>query len=187
MLVVYFSRAGENFNVGVVEEGSTAKLARMIARETGAGLVEIVPEHAYPERYEDAKVVIQRELDAQARPAVTLRAASPDIVDVERAVAEARVIALGYPIWCGHMPMPVRTLLDAHVVPASTAADGVTILPFCTNEGSGLARSLDDLREAAPDATVADGFPVLGSTVQHDPDAARALVHDWWNRVRPTI
>ena len=30
-LVVFFSHAGENYNVGVIEEGNTAKLAKVIA------------------------------------------------------------------------------------------------------------------------------------------------------------
>ena len=43
MLVVFFSRPGENFNVGVVAEGSTAKLAHIVAESTGAPMVRIVP------------------------------------------------------------------------------------------------------------------------------------------------
>ena len=35
-LVVYFSHAGENYNVGVVEEGNTAKLAKEIAADVRA-------------------------------------------------------------------------------------------------------------------------------------------------------
>ena len=34
-LVTYFSHAGENYNVGVIEEGNTAKLAKVIAEQTG--------------------------------------------------------------------------------------------------------------------------------------------------------
>ena len=38
ILVTYFSHAGENYNVGVIEEGNTAKLAKVIAEQTGAEL-----------------------------------------------------------------------------------------------------------------------------------------------------
>ena len=47
-LVVFFSHAGENYNVGVVEEGNTAKLAKVIAEQSGADLFEIVPVVDYP-------------------------------------------------------------------------------------------------------------------------------------------
>ena len=179
MLVVRFSRPGENAGVGVVAEGSTAKLARMVAGRAGAGLVGIVPDRPYPSGYEDAKAVIQRELEAQARPAVSLQALSPGIPDADRAVDEADVIALGYPIWCGHLPMPVRTFLDAHDL------TGRTVLPFCTNEGSGLALSVDDLTEALPNTVIGTGLAVLGSTVQRDPDAAQAAVDGWLSRRNP--
>mgnify|MGYP002626259221 CR=1 FL=1 len=48
-LVTYFSHAGENYNVGVIEEGNTAKLAKVIAEQTGADLFEIKPEKPYSE------------------------------------------------------------------------------------------------------------------------------------------
>ena len=38
VLVTCFSRAGENYNAGVIEEGNTAKLARVIAEQAGAEL-----------------------------------------------------------------------------------------------------------------------------------------------------
>lgn len=173
MLVVFFSRPGENFNVGVVDEGSTAKLARIVAEESGAASVRIVPDRAYPAGYDEAKSLIQHELEAQARPGIALRAVSPDGLDAERAVAAAGRIALGYPIWCGSLPMPVRTFLDGHDL------RGKTILPFCTNEGSGLARTMDELRGALPGCDVRAGLPVLGSAVQSDPDASRPLVARW--------
>ena len=42
-LVVYFSRAGENYNVGTVSKGSTEIVAEMIAKEIGADLFKIEP------------------------------------------------------------------------------------------------------------------------------------------------
>ena len=173
MLVVFFSRPGENFNVGVVAEGSTAKLAHIVAESTGAPMVRIVPDQPYPTGYDDAKQIIQHELETQARPAIRLEALASEPFDAEQAIAAADRIALGYPIWCGSLPMPVRTFLDEHDL------EGKTILPFCTNEGSGLARTMDELRDALPDSDIRPGLPVLGSTVQHDPADARAAVAIW--------
>ena len=36
-LVIYFSRTGEQYVVGVIDKGNTAIVAEMIAEETGAG------------------------------------------------------------------------------------------------------------------------------------------------------
>ena len=43
-LVIYFSRADENYGVGTITEGNTAILAKMIAQKTGSDIFEIVPE-----------------------------------------------------------------------------------------------------------------------------------------------
>ncbi|MBQ8986029.1 MAG: hypothetical protein IJ100_02120 [Lachnospiraceae bacterium] len=42
-LVIYFSRTGEQYVVGVIDKGNTAIVAEMIAEETGADLFEVLP------------------------------------------------------------------------------------------------------------------------------------------------
>ena len=42
-LVVYFSRTGEQYTVGVIDKGNTAIVAEMIAEETGADLFDTNP------------------------------------------------------------------------------------------------------------------------------------------------
>ncbi len=42
ILVVYFSRTGEQYTVGVIDHGNTAIVSEMIADETGADLFEIL-------------------------------------------------------------------------------------------------------------------------------------------------
>ena len=39
---MYFSRVGENYNVGTVSKGSTEVIAEMIAKEIGADLFKII-------------------------------------------------------------------------------------------------------------------------------------------------
>lgn len=67
MVVVYFSRAGENYGVGNVKVGNTAKLAEAIAEETDAPLIEITRNEPYPEGYDEATSVAQ---DERRRPPV---------------------------------------------------------------------------------------------------------------------
>ena len=69
VLVVYFSRTGENYSVGVIEEGNTAKMAKIIADQTGADLFEIVPEVPYPDDYDSVLPIATREKNEDARPA----------------------------------------------------------------------------------------------------------------------
>ena len=68
-LVVYFSRADENYGVGNITEGNTAILAKMIAQKTGSDIFEIVPEKAYPKSYNECTTVAKDEQRKKARPA----------------------------------------------------------------------------------------------------------------------
>ena len=70
ILVVYFSRTGEQYNVGEIDKGNTAIIAEMIADETGADIFEILPEEDYyPYTYDELTDVAKQEQKETARPA----------------------------------------------------------------------------------------------------------------------
>lgn len=149
ILTAYFSHSGENYFSGKIikiEEGNTAIVAKKIAAMTGSDLFEIKRAESYPEKYTDCVKESREELKADARPELS------EYKDVSGYDA----IILGYPNWCGTMPMPVFTFLR------STDFEGKKILPFCTNEGSGLARSVDDIKKLCPSAIVCEGLPING-------------------------
>ena len=50
-IVVYFSKTGEQYSVGVIQEGNTAKVAKEIAEQTGSDLLELKTVKTYPEGY----------------------------------------------------------------------------------------------------------------------------------------
>ena len=66
-------------------------------------------------------------------------------------------IVLGYPNYCGTIPMAVATFLEAFDF------TGKKLLPYCTNEGSGMGRSEKDLRKLCPTAVIAPGLAITGS------------------------
>jgi len=69
-LVIYFSRTGEQYTVGVIDKGNTAIVAEMIAEETGADLFEVMPEDDhYPMTYDALTDVARQEQSDNARPA----------------------------------------------------------------------------------------------------------------------
>ena len=82
---------------------------------------------------------------------------------------EADVIFVGWPIWCGTMPMPLYTFLEHY------DWTGKKIVPLCTNEGSGLAKSPADLERICTGATVLPGLAVFGHQVQD----SRQQIADW--------
>lgn len=160
-LVAYFSRAGENYSVGVVEVGNTQKVAEEIARQTGADTFKIETVQTYPEGYEDCKVVATEERDSDARPELAGEVDNWDSYDT---------IYLGYPIWYGDMPMALYTFLENHDF------TGKTVIPFNTHGGSGQASTVSSIRSAAARATVEEGAALSGSDAQNDPAAVTAFV-----------
>ena len=163
-LVAYFSRAGENYTVGVVEEGNTAKLAKAIAEQTGADLFEIVPVVDYPHSYDECLEVATAEQREDARP---------DYVrDVEN-WEQYDTIFIGYPIWWGEIPNIVYTFMENHDF------TGKTVIPFNTHEGSGQSHSQRDIEKTLSDASVLKGLAVRGATAQNDADATAKAVSDW--------
>lgn len=165
MVVVYFSRAGENYGVGNVKVGNTAKLAEAIAEETDAPLIEITRNEPYPEGYDEATSVAQDEQRDNARPQITLNG-DTDALD------SADTVFLGYPIWWGDVPMPVYTFLEGR------DWKGKTIYPFCTHEGSGLASTSGSIADATG-ATVKTGLAVRGTDAQKNADKTAKAVSDW--------
>ena len=164
ILVTYFSHAGENYNVGVIEEGNTAKLAKVIAEQTGAELFEIVPVVDYPHSYDECLEVVTAEQREGARP---------EYVDDVENWDQYDTIFIGYPIWWGEIPNIVYTFMENHDFA------GKTVIPFNTHEGSGQSHSQRDIEKMLPDATVLKGLAVRGATAQNDADATAKAVTDW--------
>ncbi len=164
VLVAFFSRTGENYNVGVIEKGNTHIIADMIVAETGADSFEIARVTPYPEAYRACTDEAQQEQNDNARPELTATVDNFDDYDV---------IFLGYPIWWGDMPMPVYTFLESYDF------SGKTIVPFCTHEGSGLSGTKRSIEKVCSSATVLDGFAVRGSVAQNEQDDAKSEVLNW--------
>ena len=158
-LVAFFSRPGNNYVNGTIVDlpvGNTEVLAKMIHGMAGGDLFRIEAVKPYPRDYTDTTEVAREELRRNARPKLTGR--------VEN-ITSYGTIFLGYPNWWGTMPMPVFTFLE------ESDLSGKTIAPFCTHEGSGLGRSVSDIRKICPRSTVLDGLAIRGGDVRNAKDA----------------
>ncbi|MBQ3451690.1 MAG: twin-arginine translocation signal domain-containing protein, partial [Selenomonadaceae bacterium] len=60
ILVVYYSRTGEEYGLGNITKGNTAIIAELIAQKLGGDLFEIKPVTPYPDSYEECKKVASR-------------------------------------------------------------------------------------------------------------------------------
>lgn len=165
ILIAYFSRTGENYSVGVIDEGNTAKLAKEIAAQTGGDLFEIVPVTAYPSSYDEMLTVATNERTNNARPAI--KNAAGNFTDYD-------TVFIGYPIWWGDLPMILHTFMEGYDF------TGKTVIPFNTHEGSGQSGTQSTITNTLSGATVLQGFAMRGSTAQAlKADGTDATVKNW--------
>ncbi|MCM1320662.1 MAG: flavodoxin [Bacteroides sp.] len=166
--VVYFSRADENYGVGVIEKGNTEIVAEEIARQAGitkTAIFKIERVEPYPAAYRACTEEAKKEQNAAARPALK---STPDISAFD-------TIYLGYPNWWGDMPMCVYTFLE------SQDWAGKTVVPFCTHEGSGLSGTEAALKKTCRGAAVKKGLAIRGSIAQKDKSTVEKNVREWIN------
>ncbi len=164
ILVVYFSRTGEEYNVGNITKGNTAIVTEYIAQKTGADTFEIKAAKPYPDEYEACTELAKKELESNTRPAIEKNIDN---------LAQYDTIFLGYPIWWGAVPRVLLTFLEANDF------SGKTIIPFCTHGGSGLAGTEREIADACPNAKVLEGLAIVGKTAQNDLPAAQKDVDAW--------
>lgn len=167
VLVAFFSRADENYNVGYIEKGNTQIIAEMIGEKTGGTLFHIETVTPYPADYMECIDVAKKELNNKARPAIK----------GDAQVEDYDVIFLGYPNWWGDVPMAVYTFIEKH------NWQGKTVIPFCTHEGSGLGSTETKLKNACNGATFLKGLAVQGATAQNRQAQARQSVENWLGKL----
>ncbi len=167
ILVVYFSRTGEQYTVGVIDHGNTAIVAEIIAEETGADLFEVIPaDDHYPMTYDELTDVAKQEQNENARPAY-----EGELPDLSR----YDTVYIGAPVWWGDWPMIMYTFFEEN----AEALSGKELVPFSTHEGSGLSGFDVKLASAIPGSTVLDGLAVRGNDCQNSQDTVRESVKEW--------
>ena len=169
VLIAYFSRAGENYNVGYLKVGNTAVMAGYIhERLSGSDIFEIEQVVPYPDKYDECTEVAKKEQREDARPGVKTHIADINKYDV---------IYIGYPIWWGTMPQMMFTFLEEYNL------GGKAIIPFCTHEGSSFGRSVNDLKKKCPKSKFLDGLAVRGSDVKK----AQKEVNAWIDKTMKAV
>ncbi len=162
-LIVYYSRKGENYWNGSIknlQKGNTTRVAEFIRKAVGGDLFEVETVKPYSADYSKCIEEAKAELRANARP---------EIKGYVEDISGYNIIFIGYPNWWGQMPMCMCTFLEHYDLA------GKKIVPFCTNEGSGMGSSEKQLKDICKGATVAAGLSVHGAEAEQ----AEAKVSAW--------
>ena len=150
-LIVYYSRKGENYWNGSIKnlkKGNTEIVAEFIQKAVGGDLFEVDTVKPYAADYYACTDEAQKELRANARP---------EIKGYIEDISKYDTIFIGYPNWWGQMPMCMCTFLEHYDLA------GKKIVPFCTNEGSGMGSSERQLKTVCKGANVVSGLSVHGA------------------------
>ena len=153
ILIVYYSRKGQNYWAGSIRnltKGNTEAAAEFIQKATGGDLFEVDTVKPYAEDYTECINQAKAELRAKVRP---------DIKSFVDSIDQYDTLFFGYPNWWGTMPMCMFTFLEHYDL------SGKKIVPFCTNEGSGMGSSEKDLKKLCPGAQIVSGLSITGNRV----------------------
>ena len=153
ILVAYFSWSGK-----------TRELATRIHESVGGDLFEIVSVDRYPRDYDATVEQARKELDASHMPELTSAVENLGSYDV---------VFVGYPNWWGTIPRPVASFLS------KCDSSRHVIAPFCTHEGTGLGRSVEDIARICLRSTVLEGLAVRGGSVGN----AQDKVSEWLRQI----
>ena len=152
-LIAFFSRADENYFGGsmrYIEVGNTEVAVGKIKELIDADVFKIEMKKPYAKAYMTCINEAKADMQNKARP---------ELVTMPDGIGEYDTVILGYPNYWGTMPMAVFTFLDAFDF------SGKTILPLCTNEGSGMGSSESDIKKTCAGAEVKKGLALNGSSV----------------------
>ena len=162
-LIAFFSRADENYFGGAmryVKVGNTEIVANIMKDLTGADTFKIEMKDPYSPVYMTCIYEAKEDLRTGARP---------ELVSMPESIDEYDTMVLAYPNYWGTMPMAVFTFLEHFDF------SGKTILPLCTNEGSGMGSSERDIRRTCPGAEVKKGLAITGSAAAN----SKSSVERW--------
>ncbi len=162
-LILYFSRADDNYAVGYISKGNTEIVAQYIQEMTGADLFKVEREVPYSKEYETCVREAKEELQQHKRPA--LKKMLKDISSYE-------IIYIGSPVYFDLLPMPMVAQLEV-----LDFSDKI-IMPFVTHEGSGLGNVVKQLKQVCKNAHIMEGLAIPGSAAKQ----SKRVVESWIKR-----
>lgn len=153
VLIAYFSWA-ENAvleegvdamtSPSVSDPGNVQQLAGWIQEETGGELFSIQVTDPYPSDWDACLERANEERGQDARPALV----EPQVENLE----QYDTVFLGYPNWWYGVPMALLTFLEENDL------SGKDVYLFCSHGTGGLARSVEIITEAVPEANISDNI-----------------------------
>lgn len=157
-LIIYFSRADENYLVGYIDKGNTEILAEYINEITNADMFKVEPLIPYAKDYETCiKEAKQRVGNAPIKSSLN-------------DISEYEVIYIMSPIYWGTYAPEIETVLK------NLDFTGKIIRIVTTHEGSGLANVVNDVKRICIGANILDDAIAIRGTECKN---AKSKIENW--------
>ena len=157
-LIIYFSRADENYAVGWIDKGNTEIVAEFVQELTGADMFKVEPAVPYAKDYNTCI--------REAKQRIGNAPIKEKLADI----SAYHTIFIMSPIYWGTYAPEVETALEG------LDFTGKTVRVISTHEGSGLAGMPSDIKKMCKGANVdMRGLAIKGSQAKN----ARQKVADW--------
>lgn len=170
ILVAYFSWAdnailAENVDAvtspSVIPPGNVQQLAGWVQEETGGDLFAIRVIDPYPSDWDDCLARANQERGDNARP---------ELMENVKNLNQYDTVFLGYPNWWYGVPMALLTFLEQNDL------SGKQVYLFCSHGTGGLARSVEIITEAAPDAAISDN---IFDCYEEETSSSQKAIQNW--------
>lgn len=157
-LIIYFSRADENYAVGNIDKGNTEIVAEYVQEMTGADMFKVEPAVPYSADYQTCIEEAKK------------RVGNAPIKEKLSDISTYDTVFIMSPIYWGTYAPEVETAIEG------LDFSGKTVRVISTHEGSGLGSMVSDVKKMCKGANVdSKGLAIKGSTVK----SSKAVVEKW--------
>ncbi len=157
-LIIYFSRADENYSVGYIDKGNTEIVAEYVQEFTNADMFKVEPLVPYAKDYQTCIKEAKE------------RVGNAPIKETINDVSNYDVIYIMTPIYWGTYAPELETAIK------NLDFSGKTIRIITTHEGSGLANVVNDVKRICTGANVLnDALAIVGSKAKE----SKEIIKEW--------
>ena len=157
-IVIYFSRADENYSVGYIDKGNTEIVAEYVQELTNADMFKVEPLVPYAKDYQTCIKEAKE------------RIGNAPIKETINDISEYEVIYIMSPIYWGTYAPELETAIK------DLDFTGKTIRIITTHEGSGLANVPNDVKRICKGANVLDdAIAIVGSQAKN----SKSKIESW--------
>lgn len=170
ILIAYFSWAENAIleddvdavaSPSVIAPGNVQQLAGWVQEETGGDLFSIQVTDPYPSDWDECLERANQERRDQERPELEGKVENLNQYDT---------VFLGYPNWWYGTPMALLTFLEENDL------SGKQVYLFCSHGTGGLARSVEIITEAAPEAMISNN---IFDCYEEDASSSQDEIQEW--------